>query len=75
MHFYGKLVVAPLNIILYNVISGHGPELYGVEPLSYYIINGFLNFNFAFFLALVSLPFLMICTLVFKWSAHRSKSN
>lgn len=29
MHFYGKLVIAPLNIVLYNVISGHGPELYG----------------------------------------------
>ncbi|CAL1543598.1 unnamed protein product [Lymnaea stagnalis] len=60
MHFYGKLVVAPLNIVLYNVISGHGPELYGIEPLSYYIINGFLNFNFAYFLALGSLPFLVI---------------
>lgn len=31
----------------------------GVEPLSYYLINGFLNFNFAYILALVSLPFLV----------------
>ncbi|KAH9514081.1 mannosyltransferase [Bulinus truncatus] len=60
IHYYGKCVVAPLNIVLYNVISGHGPELYGVEPFSYYIINGFLNFNFAYLLALGSLPFLLL---------------
>ncbi|XP_077869999.1 alpha-1,2-mannosyltransferase ALG9-like [Saccoglossus kowalevskii] len=28
-HFYGKLVIAPLNIVLYNVFSEHGPDLYG----------------------------------------------
>lgn len=27
--FYGKLVVAPLNILLYNVFTPHGPDLYG----------------------------------------------
>ncbi|CAG5130362.1 unnamed protein product [Candidula unifasciata] len=72
MHFYGKLVIAPLNIVLYNVISGHGPELYGVEPLSFYLINGFLNFNFAYILALGSLPFLLFCSWFLKKSP---KSN
>lgn len=43
--YYGKLVVAPWNLIRYNVLGGNGPELYGTEPLSYYLINGFLNFN------------------------------
>lgn len=43
--YYGQLVVAPLNIVKYNVFSQHGSELYGTEPLSYYLINGFLNFN------------------------------
>ncbi len=28
----------------------------GVEPFSYYIINGFLNFNFVFLLALITVP-------------------
>lgn len=28
-YFYGKLVVAPLNILLYNVFTPHGPDLYG----------------------------------------------
>ncbi|BFZ06579.1 hypothetical protein BsWGS_09618 [Bradybaena similaris] len=74
MHFYGKLVIAPLNIVLYNVISGHGPELYGVEPLSYYLINGFLNFNFAYILALLSLPFLLFGSWMFKRSSY-SKST
>jgi len=59
-HFYGRLVIAPLNIVLYNVFSSHGPDLYGTEPLSYYLINGFLNYNFAFVMALCSLPFFAI---------------
>ncbi|KAH3807838.1 alpha-1,2-mannosyltransferase ALG9-like isoform X2 [Dreissena polymorpha] len=65
-HYYGKLVVAPLNIVLYNVFSQHGPDLYGTEPLSYYILNGLLNFNVAFPLALISLPFVVLSNLVFK---------
>ncbi|XP_016151373.1 alpha-1,2-mannosyltransferase ALG9 [Sinocyclocheilus grahami] len=28
-YYYGKLVMAPLNIILYNVFTPHGPDLYG----------------------------------------------
>lgn len=28
-YFYGKLVIAPLNILLYNVFTPHGPDLYG----------------------------------------------
>uniref|UniRef100_A0A670Y2G9 Mannosyltransferase n=2 Tax=Pseudonaja textilis TaxID=8673 RepID=A0A670Y2G9_PSETE len=55
-YHYGKLVVAPLNIILYNVFTPHGPDLYGTEPWSFYFINGFLNFNVAFILALLALP-------------------
>lgn len=50
--YFGKIVVAPLNIILYNVFTNHGANIYGTEPFSYYIINGFLNFNFVFIGAL-----------------------
>jgi alpha-1,2-mannosyltransferase len=57
--FYGKLVIAPLNIVLYNVFGHAGPELYGVEPWYYYLRNGFLNFNFVFLLALLS-PFILL---------------
>lgn len=52
--YFGKLVIAPLNIIFYNVFTNHGPNLYGTEPFSYYIINGFLNFNFIFIGALLA---------------------
>ncbi|XP_008544878.1 alpha-1,2-mannosyltransferase ALG9 [Microplitis demolitor] len=50
--YYGKLVIAPINLIVYNVFTSHGPDLYGTEPISYYFINGFLNFNFIFIAAL-----------------------
>lgn len=50
--YYGKIVVAPLNIVWYNIFTDHGPDLYGTEPLSFYIFNGFLNFNFVFIGAL-----------------------
>ncbi|XP_059486586.1 alpha-1,2-mannosyltransferase ALG9 [Neocloeon triangulifer] len=53
---YGKVVVAPLNIVLYNVFSSsRGPDLYGTEPWHFYLSNGFLNFNLVFPLALISL--------------------
>ncbi|XP_060606390.1 alpha-1,2-mannosyltransferase ALG9-like [Ruditapes philippinarum] len=60
MYYYGKLVVAPLNIVMYNVFTDHGPDLYGVEPFSYYILNGLLNFNAVFVWALCSLPFVIV---------------
>nr|XP_012604999.1 alpha-1,2-mannosyltransferase ALG9 isoform X3 [Microcebus murinus] len=55
-YYYGKLVIAPLNIVLYNVFTPHGPDLYGTESWYFYLINGFLNFNIAFALALLVLP-------------------
>lgn len=42
---YGRLIIAPFNIVKYNVLGGAGPNLYGTEPFCYYLINGFLNFN------------------------------
>jgi len=50
--YFGKLVIAPLNIVLYNIFTSHGPNIYGTEPFIYYIANGFLNFNFVFLGAL-----------------------
>ncbi|XP_039267565.1 alpha-1,2-mannosyltransferase ALG9-like [Styela clava] len=53
-YYYGKPVIASLNIVHYNVFTQHGPDIYGVQPLSYYLLNGFLNFNLAFILAILS---------------------
>lgn len=70
-HYYGKTVVAPLNIVLYNVFGKGGPDLYGVESWSFYFINGFLNFNVIFFMALVSLPFCLLASLKYR---HNNKN-
>lgn len=58
--FYKKFAVVPMNIVLYNVFSSKGPELYGVEPWHFYLRNLFLNFHLWLFLALASLPLLLI---------------
>ena len=60
-HYYGKAILAPVSIVLYNVLSGdgRGPELYGVEPWTYYVKNGLLNLNVAFPLALLAIPVLV----------------
>ena len=62
--YYGKIVIAPVNIVLYNIFSSHGPNLYGEEPFSYYILNGILNFNIGFLLAIAALP---ISVIIYKF--------
>ena len=54
--FYRKLVLAILRIFVYNATSNveSGSQLYGTEPFSFYFVNGFLNFNVVWLLALVS---------------------
>lgn len=48
-------MVAPLNAVLYNVFNPDGgPELYGVEGITYYFINLLLNFNFVLLASLFS---------------------
>ena len=54
--YYGKLTIAPFNIVKYNVLSDHGPDLYGTEPWTYYLFNGILNFNVVFILGLLVWP-------------------
>ncbi|USW56630.1 Putative GPI mannosyltransferase [Septoria linicola] len=58
-YFYNKTVLVPLNIVLYNVFSSKGPELYGVEPWHFYLRNLFLNFHVWLVLALLSMPLLL----------------
>ena len=57
---YGRFVYAPLNIIQYNVFGGGGPDLYGQEPWTFYFLNGFLNFNVVFLLAMGAWPLIEI---------------
>ena len=62
-YYYGKPVAASLNIVLYNVFTSHGPDLYGTEPWTYYLLNGVLNMNIMFPAALVSLPVVYLASL------------
>lgn len=62
--FYGKTVLVPVNIIIYNILSGKrgaGPELYGTEPSWFYLANLGLNAGpVVLILALSSAPLLLI---------------
>uniref|UniRef100_T1JLB9 Mannosyltransferase n=1 Tax=Strigamia maritima TaxID=126957 RepID=T1JLB9_STRMM len=70
-YFYGKFVCAPINIILYNVFSTHGPNIYGVESWTFYFMNGFLNFNFVFVASLCVLPAVLLEHFVTKVSKQK----
>ncbi|KAI9474064.1 MAG: Alg9-like mannosyltransferase family-domain-containing protein [Benjaminiella poitrasii] len=60
--FYRQYTVVAWNIIKYNVFGaeGRGPDLYGTEPWYYYIMNGLLNFNIVFLLAIGSAGCLLV---------------
>lgn len=62
---YQKLAIVPLNIVRYNLLSSSGgPELYGTEPTSFYVYNALLAFNIIFPLALLSIPAVIITSIV-----------
>lgn len=63
--FYKRLVIAPWNMIAYNIpiLSGSnspGPEIFGVEPWTFYFKNLALNFHVWVPLALLSMPLLLL---------------
>ncbi|XP_063696408.1 alpha-1,2-mannosyltransferase ALG9 isoform X2 [Culicoides brevitarsis] len=58
--YFGKLVISPVNLVLYNVFTSHGPNLYGVEPTSFYLINGFLNYNIIWLMSLLTPVMLLV---------------
>lgn len=58
---YGKWVSPPWNILIYNAKAG-GDELYGIEPLSYYLKNLALNFNYVAVAGVIALPIVVVLT-------------
>ena len=58
-YMYGTPKLAWLNIMTYNVFSDKGPDLYGTEPVSYYLLNLTLNFGPIWILGLLSLPIMV----------------
>ena len=43
-HYYGGVVIAPLNIVLYNVFSDHGPDIYGNSSVFFLTITLFADY-------------------------------
>ncbi|KXS13524.1 glycosyltransferase family 22 protein [Gonapodya prolifera JEL478] len=62
--FYRRPVFASLNLVLYNVFSGpgKGPDVFGTEPWWFYAVNLALNWNVAFALAVLAVPFTLLAT-------------
>jgi len=58
--FYGTPKLAWLNILTYNVFSSKGPDLYGTEPISYYLKNLTINFGPVWILGLFSMPIMVL---------------
>ncbi|GKZ76006.1 mannosyltransferase [Aspergillus niger] len=60
--FLRKLVIVPWNIVAYNVFGGEGrgPDIFGVEPWTFYIWNLLLNFNIWFAFAMAAAPLLAL---------------
>ena len=57
--YYGKLVSPTVNIFTYNAAGG-GDELYGTEPLSYYVKNLLLNLNIVAPLGMIAVPLCLL---------------
>lgn len=69
---YSKLTIVPLNAVLYNVFSSEetGPNIFGTEPPSYYLLNLLLNFNLILILALASIVIIPLISLFeLDWNA------
>lgn len=66
-------MIPPLNIVKYNIFSPKGPDLYGTEPWTFYLLNGFLNFNITFVMALLSPILLAAASCVSDNTARKDK--
>ncbi|VDM02795.1 unnamed protein product [Schistocephalus solidus] len=81
-YYYGKFVFPTWNIISYNALSAIGgrslSQLYGTEPLMYYVKNYLLNYNIAFVVNLIDValmafsPFLL-WNVVFFLQSHKEE--
>ncbi|CAM9014136.1 unnamed protein product [Wickerhamomyces anomalus] len=76
--FYQKTVLVPLNIVLYNVVfadENAGPNIFGVEPLSYYIINLLLNFHLLAILGYIGVALVPLLSSIISISKNNKLSS
>lgn len=72
-YFYKKLMLSPINLVVYNIFSGKGPDLYGVESPMYYVKNLALNWNIVSIMAVLSLPVSVAVEMYFRWKMPEYK--
>jgi len=65
--YYGRWISPSWNIFMYNAAGG-GDELYGVEPISFYIKNLLLNWNGVALGGLFCLPLWYFFVGIQKWT-------
>ncbi|XP_049414116.1 dol-P-Man:Man(6)GlcNAc(2)-PP-Dol alpha-1,2-mannosyltransferase isoform X2 [Solanum stenotomum] len=58
--YYKKWTSSVINLLVYNVLGGGESHLYGTEGASFYLRNGFNNFNLCFVFALLFLAILPV---------------
>ena len=59
--FYGKTVIAPLGIVLYNVFGKGGPNLYGEAKTRFHMYMLHIKIKFrSKWISFVSYPYLFI---------------
>lgn len=73
-YFYHKVMLAPLNIFLYN-FGTTGPSLYGEEPWHFYFANLSLNFNLIFVFALAVGCYLLVSSFLSPLSSLLTSSS
>ena len=71
MHYYQKKTSPLLNILFYNA-GGNGDELYGVEDISYYLKNLFLNMGLVWPLG-VAAPLVVVRNAIDKIDPNNTK--
>jgi alpha-1,2-mannosyltransferase len=71
---YGRWVSPTWNILLYNTFQG-GDELYGVEPLTYYLKNLLLNFNYVALGGVLGLPLLLLRRVWWRRQQQRQRQE
>lgn len=74
--YYGKLILPPLNHVLYNVFpkEGAGSHLFGVESILFYVTNLALNCNLSVLL-LALFPLLCILQAIIAFAFPQNSSQ
>ncbi|XP_010537732.1 PREDICTED: dol-P-Man:Man(6)GlcNAc(2)-PP-Dol alpha-1,2-mannosyltransferase [Tarenaya hassleriana] len=66
-YYYKRRTSSVMNLLIYNVLGGGESHLYGTEGPSFYLRNGFNNFNFCFVLAILFVGMYPVIRRKYNW--------